>query len=88
MSIPQEVLESVPQDEFKHAWLYSVIPIGVRAEGRRGEVDYPLRGFLTGYCRNCDNMFSVQLPTERYGKYVTEKAGVPQFGCVNPLAGL
>ncbi len=84
----EDVPEAVGEELYEHRWLYSVIPIGVRTEQRDGSIDYPLQGFLTGYCKVCDTVFSRIIPTGRYGNYTDEKANVPRYGCVSPLAGL
>lgn len=71
---------------FYHNWLYSVVPVASRVEdwdNNKSTVHYPLKAYLTGYCRNCNNAFSVLIPSDPYAIKVT-RMGVPKDGCVGP----
>lgn len=65
----------VEPPQYKHDWLYSVIPATVN---ENNEI------YLTGYCRRCDNYFTKQLEREITNEVIIERANVPKFGCVGP----
>lgn len=57
----------------KHNWLWVIIPFGKNFE--------PL---LSGYCKPCDTAFTKILQANSHGQLITQKAGVPEWGCVVP----
>jgi len=60
----------------KHNWLYSVVPASVGGSTL-------LHPYLAGYCRNCDQAFSVRIPSDVNGLRVS-KMSIPKDGCVLP----
>lgn len=87
-SLVEEYREATTQEPvYLHNWLYSVVPVSVRVEEWRADtiqVDYPLFAYLTGYCRNCNRAFSMQIPTNGYSGYVETQMDIPKEGCVAP----
>lgn len=78
--------------EWRHQWLYSMIPVGIGlptwAYGSDNSAvsttEYPLQPYLTGYCRNCGKGFSQKINYLDTGGYVETIMDVPQTGCVGP----
>jgi len=74
------LLEGMAKEEkpavVKHNWLYSVVPASVGGSTL-------LHPYLAGYCRSCDQGFSVPIPSDKNGLRIT-KMGVPKDGCVVP----
>jgi hypothetical protein len=65
--------------EWRHQWLYSMIPVGIRHGN-----NYPLIPYLTGYCRNCGKGFSQRINFLETGGYNETIMNVPQTGCIGP----
>src|SRR5688572_27277278 len=92
-SDPISQLEAVKaEQQFQHNWLYSVVP-AVRFnpyenQGISSSTDVRLVPMLAGYCRHCNNGFTVELPRGDFGVYAQENMNIPKFGCVSPIAGL
>lgn len=61
--------------EFKHNWLYSVVPAWSRNEGKI---------YLAGYCKLCDQGIAVEIPIATYNGNLINKLGVPKWGCIDP----
>jgi hypothetical protein len=82
-------LEETKKEEpvFYHNWLYSVVPVDVPLSGHYEDgiyvPDYSMTPYLTGYCRNCNRVFSVPIPTNDVG-YREHHVGVEKTGCVGP----
>lgn len=77
--------DKIPPKEYLHNWLYSVVPAS-RTEFVFGEPSYvpnsSLSIFLAGYCKNCNKVFSVQIPTFDTGEYREMRTNIPKTGCV------
>jgi len=88
---PHLTLDEVPEAKpnWRHQWLYSVIPIGRKTEAwynspTTPQIDYPLVAFLTGFCRNCGRAFSQEIPVNDFGYYRETAMSIPQDGCLPP----
>jgi hypothetical protein len=78
------VEEKEEEVQYKHNWLYSVLPITRRTLGYNKETLKDCL-MLTGYCRACDNAFSVEIPQdEHYGILKIKEMRIPKWGCVGP----
>jgi len=65
----------------RHNWLYSVLPNKVNSQSSEEAL------YLTGYCRPCDNAFSVEIPKSDSGKILLTKMDIPKWGCIEPDLG-
>lgn len=92
-----EVPEATPEFNFKHQWLYSVVPVSRKFESwsynsdgtNNTSIEFPLVPFLTGFCRVCGKAFSQEIPMEgeyynNTGKYLETIMDIPQWGCADP----
>lgn len=81
--LPEALLHDVEskaeEQVWLHNWLYSVVPVS-----KNSLVANALSAFLTGYCKNCSNVFSVEIPNATNGRYRQTQVGVPKIGCVGP----
>lgn len=82
---PAEIVE---ETQYRHNWLYSVLPITKKFSNSEKDTLY-----LAGYCRACDNAFSVEIPRRTDGvdynnDPLITSLGVPKWGCISPTAGL
>ena len=83
---PQAInVDDIPKGEYLHNWLYSVVPVSKNyptySDGRYLSDGY-LQAYLTGYCKNCNNAFSEQIPTDAFGSYLQTHMDIPKTGCV------
>ena len=82
----EEVIEKVPE-VFLHNWLYSVVPVARAYEWwdyEKGHTDFPLVAALAGYCKACNQAFSVFLNTSEIGYIKLQDVGIPKDGCRGP----
>lgn len=75
-----------------HNWLWSVVPVAqsretwsYRSDGsNKSTLQFPLKAYLVGYCRNCNNGFSQEVPTNETGAALVTQLDIPKYGCVLP----
>jgi hypothetical protein len=87
--LPEEVMKDLENKEVVslHNWLYSVVPASptdwVRGAGDTAYVPNTALGiFLAGYCRNCNQVFSVEIPRDDYnGEVRVTHVDIPKTGC-------
>lgn len=80
----EDILNKVEPQVIKHNWIYSLVPVGERTErwdSERAYVDYPLVAALAGYCKQCNQAFSVYLRTDYQGSLKLQDVGIPKDGC-------
>lgn len=80
------VLESedtVAPEQWRHNWLYSVLPI---TNYRKDFKPPPHDGlYLTGYCKTCQQVFSVKIPHDSADALtVVTQLDIPRWGCASP----
>jgi hypothetical protein len=86
--LPQEVLDAVERSEEPvsfHNWLYSFVPATKSKpvwQDNRWVSDGSLAAFLTGYCKLCNSVFSVEIPVSDVGAYRQITVPVAKIGCV------
>ncbi len=89
--IPSHLVESADKKiptVYYHNWLYSVVPVGkLEQVWHTGAIDgykpeYPLAAALSGYCRNCNQAFSIFLNTT--DTPILQDVAIPKDGCVGP----
>ena len=79
--LPSDVLNKYKENskqEYYHNWLYSVVP----ATQAFTKLQNNLSMFLTGYCKNCTNVFSVIIPHFETGEYRQTLVPIPKTGCI------
>jgi hypothetical protein len=81
--------DKVQGQVFLHNWLYSVLPITpsytVKVGDENSYYNVPNDWFvLSGYCKNCNNAFSVRVPVSGSGELMMTNVGIPKTGCVPP----
>ena len=88
MALPPDPLEAlladiqVGEDDFRHNWLYSVVPVTSNEAG-------DLSAYLSGYCKVCQRAFTVKLPADSADSFVVvTQLDIPRWGCIDPQKAL
>lgn len=66
----------LPDNDIKHNWLYSVVPLFPEPLGIAGGI------YLAGYCKNCRSGFTVKMKvSQSIGHILIDKLDIPVMGC-------
>ena len=81
--LPEALLHNsitkIEEQVYFHNWLYSVVPAQLNSSHQG-----LLQIFLAGFCKNCTNVFSVEIPIGTNGDYRQTHVNVIKTGCVGP----